>query len=210
MFGGNQKKMNALTDTPVIKLDNLLTEQELATINELFDANIPENSEEFGELGRLNVLLYGFPTHLVDKLTNIVNASRELSDPSGPLELVLAPSGAEYNSKYGSPVLRPHYDGDWTEVIIDFQLSSSTNTEWPLGVDLNTYTLDDNSGIAFNPNKGVHWRPHKNFQPGEYVRMIFFRFFNPNNPQNNDDLNEIHPTHEALIAVADYRDALDY
>ena len=36
--------------------------------------------------------------------------------------------------------------------------------------------MEDNSALIFHPNKYVHWRPIKEFLPGESVTMIFFRF----------------------------------
>lgn len=80
----------------------------------------------------------------------------------------------EYSNKYGTPNLPPHTDGDSTELIINFQLDS--NTQWDLGIGTNVYSLTDNSALVFNGNHHVHWRTHKVFKDGEYVRMIFFRF----------------------------------
>jgi hypothetical protein len=189
--------------TEVIKLDNIFTEQELEEISALYESNVEKNSELFTELGRLHVLLYGFPQRLADKLTDLVTERLGLDSP---LELVLAPNAAEYSSKYGSPQLSPHYDGDWTDVIIDFQLSS--NTSWPIGVELEAHTLQDNSGVMFNPNKGMHWRPQKDFKPGEYVRMVFFRFKDPVNPTNNDGKQIAKPDNEHFQAVAAYANSL--
>ena len=91
----------------------------------------------------------------------------------------------EYNSKYGQPNLPPHFDGDVTDVIVNYQLDSNTN--WGVGVNEEVYTLVDNSAVIFNPNEDIHWRPIKEFQEGEYVRMAFFRFWNKDNPSDYSD-----------------------
>lgn len=198
---------NPNPNSTVLKLDNIFSPQELQELNDLFDLNaaIQENSEYFPQLGRLNVLLYGspaFPQHLVDKLTAAVSSQLGHLD----LELVLAPGAAEYSSKYGQPELLPHYDGDWTDLIVDFQLSS--NTVWPIGVELSTYTLEDNSGLIFNPNGSLHWRPRKNFKDGEYVRMIFFRFHNSTNPTNNEGREKAGPDDQHHKDVLTYLESL--
>jgi hypothetical protein len=56
----------------------------------------------------------------------------------------------------------------------------SSNTDWGLGLNEEVYYLKDNSAILFNGNKEIHWRPHKEFKSGEYVKMIFVRFHTPN------------------------------
>lgn len=189
----------------VTKLDNLFTEQELQELNDLFEANIKDNSEDFEPLGRLHVLLYNFPRKFVERLETLVRAKLD-PNPDRELSLVLAPIAAEYNSKYGAPQLSPHYDGDWTDLIIDFQLSS--NTVWPIGVELESYELEDNSAVAFNPNKRLHWRQQKKFNEGEYVRMIFFRFNQTENPSNNDGIEVARLDDEHHHEVRRYVDSL--
>lgn len=88
----------------------------------------------------------------------------------------------EYSNEYGKPNLPPHFDGDSTDLIVNYQLES--NTQWDVGVDLKTYSLEDNSAIIFNPNEHIHWRPHKEFGDGEYVKMMFFRFYNRVHPND--------------------------
>ncbi len=79
----------------------------------------------------------------------------------------------EYNKKYGTPNLPPHFDGDSSDVIVNYQISS--NTSWGIGLGTELYGLEDNSALVFNPNKNIHWRPEKIFNDDEYVKMIFFR-----------------------------------
>lgn len=153
------------------------------------------------ELGRLNIEGLKLPTETLDRITRLVN---QLLDPPQPLEMVTPPLCVIYSAEYGDPRLPPHFDGDFTDFIIDYQLDSSTT--WPLGADLSVYPLKDNSAVGFNPNKTIHWRPEKQFQPGEYVTMIFFRFVNSENPSDNSHLPH-HPDDEVFKEVAAFRDS---
>lgn len=81
---------------------------------------------------------------------------------------------AEYSGKYGTPNLPPHFDGETSDIIINYQFNS--NTSWDLGIGTDIYKLENNSAIVFNANEHIHWRPHKTFTNDEYVKMIFFRF----------------------------------
>jgi hypothetical protein len=80
---------------------------------------------------------------------------------------------AIYSNKYGTPSLPPHFDWDSNDLIVNFQLTS--NTSWDVGINLDLYSVVDNSALVFNANTEVHWRPHKTFNDGEYIEMIFFR-----------------------------------
>ncbi len=92
-----------------------------------------------------------------------------------------------YSSEYGEPNLPPHFDGDSTDLIINYQLDS--NTSWDIALDTEVYPMEDNSALIFNPNESIHWRPHKTFKEGEYVRMVFFRFYNPAGRSDYSHLN---------------------
>lgn len=111
----------------------------------------------------------------------------------------------EYNKKYGTPNLPPHFDGDQSEIIINYQISS--NTSWDIGLNKDLYKIKNNSAIVFNPNKNIHWRPHKVFAEGEYVRMIFFRFQDVNNTVNNLHLR-YSKNHEIYDEANKLRDSL--
>lgn len=92
----------------------------------------------------------------------------------------------EYNNKFGQPKLPPHYDHDNCDLIINYQLSS--NTEWDIGLNTELYSLKDNAALIFNGNIYPHWRPHKEFKDNEYIKMIFFRFYNSKNPSDYSHL----------------------
>lgn len=126
-------------------------------------------AEELGriQIGNISDLL---PQKIIDTLDSIGKSAVEY-----PVQMdhILY---TEYNKKYGKPNLPPHFDGDTNDFIINMQLSS--NTSWDLGLNFNTYTLKDNSALIFNGNTEIHWRKHKEFQDGEYVKMLFIRFYN--------------------------------
>ena len=150
------------------KFNNVFTEIELYIIKRsLFSAE-----EEVQSIyGRLTLCYFGLPQVLIKK---VMNLCREVSEE----DLVYDGSvmAVEYNNKYGKPNLPPHFDGDDNSMIFNFQIES--NTKWPMGINTNVEELEDNSAIAFHPNENIHWRTHKEFNSGEYVKMLFIRFEN--------------------------------
>lgn len=188
----------------IYRLDSLLSEEEVSTITNLID-NLPDSElDEDPRYGRLKFHGLAIPQHIQDKLTNLV---LEL-DTEATLEMVYPSFGVEYSIKHGNnPNLPTHFDGDFNEAIIAYQLESSPNTVWPLGINLETYALQDNDAILFNPNANVHWRPIRAFTPDEYVRMIFFRFFNPVDRSDYSYLPN-HPDDEAFKEANQLRDSL--
>lgn len=121
-------------------------------------------------LGRIQTgsLFIEIPISIREKLNKIANDNLDFENDLSGITYV------EYNSIYGTPDLPPHYDGDNNDLIINCQLFS--NTSWPVGIGLNTYELEDNSALVFNGNTNIHWRPHKKFKDGEFLKMIFVRF----------------------------------
>lgn len=152
-------------------------------------------------LGRLQIgnIAPQMPQDMKDKLEALA------SDFAGVKLTLDHAAYAEYNGKYGTPNLPPHFDGDTNDLIINYQLES--NTDWDLGIDLATYNLEDNSALVFNANTTVHWRVHKEFKEGEYVKMLFIRFYEAGNrkdysfvPMNSMD--------EVFAEIRNFRDSL--
>ena len=183
-----------------IRFDDFFSAEELEYLErDLLDPRVTSHIDQ--HLGRKRLEGVILPPYCQSKLEDLVN---ELSGLN--LIMNMPPQYVEYSSEYGEPNLNPHYDGDFNEFIIDYQFQS--NTSWPLGVDLELHELQDNSAILFRPNGSAHWRPRKTFQPGEYVRMFFFRFFDPNNPADNSHLPNHHQD-EAFSEVNAFRDSLN-
>lgn len=117
-------------------------------------------------------------------LTKLSSIAKKMSTDELKFDRI---SAVEYSGKYGTPNLPIHYDHDDIDLIVNYQFAS--NTKWDIGVGTNTYSLEDNSAIIFNPNKYAHWRPHKKFNNEEYVQMIFMRFQNAKNINDYSNLN---------------------
>jgi len=200
--------------TGITKLSNVFTDNELAYINNLINSfDIPLNDDGSyvsfkdnngtgicEELGRIQIGTLPISDEIRSKLISIANQISEI-----PLELDHF-LYAEYNNKYGVPVLPAHFDHDTNDLVFDFQLDS--NTSWDLGVDKAVYSLENNSALIFNANKHIHWRPHKVFSEGEYVKMIFARFFNPVERSDYSNLDYT-INHDVFKEVNEFRDSLN-
>ena len=156
----------------MIKINQVFTQKELALLN---NAISKCSFEADPDLGRQKTNLR-LPAKIIQNVEKIVkeNYSKNLS--------ISSIAYVEYNKKFGNPNLPPHFDHDNTNIIVNFQLSSNIN--WPLGLDMELYNMEDNSALIFSPNDIIHWRPHKTFNDEEYVKMIFFRLVDANNIKN--------------------------
>jgi hypothetical protein len=180
----------------ISKIKNVFTQDQL---NVLYKAISTYKTDIDNNLGRIRIgdIKISFTEDMKDRVNEIVKQAIGL-----PLILDHA-LYVEYNKKYGCPNLPPHFDGDKNDLIINFQLSA--NTSWDLGLNTNLYKIEDNSAIVFNGNTEIHWRPHKEFKDGEYVKMIFMRFFNPVNTSDYSYLSN-NPSDEIFKSVREIRD----
>lgn len=181
-------------------ITQLFLDEELQTFNDLLNKTSDRLSPDQA-LGRKqnSIYLTDLPSKMVEKLNKMI------SDLSGSTLALASITFAEYSSKDGEPNLPPHFDGDTIDMIIDFQLES--NISWDLGVNKELYPLEDNSAIVFNPNTNIHWRPHRRFEDGEYVKMLFFRFYNYVNESDYSHMR-YSQDHEILKPIHDFRDSL--
>lgn len=211
-------------DTKII--DNLLSEKEISIFNNITkDLEAPK--DEYGNfifddqdsyisvskyLGRIQFNINNisdlFPVknlELADKSLTI--RLTKLANSISGLDLTLSSiTYVEYSSRYGTPSLPPHYDGDNNDLIINYQFDS--NTRWDLGVNFETYEIKNNSALVFNPNKTAHWRPNKIFNDGDFVKMIFFRFAKKENPTDYSDLQKFWPNDEVFKNICEFRNSL--
>ena len=153
------------------RIDNIFLKKELAQINDIIKHSPTSIHKDLGRKQFLHSPNLTFELEV--KLTEI---ARKFSDKPLKFNNALA---VEYSPLYGKPNLPPHLDGSSDDLIINIQLAS--NTVWDIGLNLQRYTLNDNSALVFNPNKEIHWRTHKQFKEGDYVRMLFVRFCNSEN-----------------------------
>lgn len=162
---------NIVKDRGYLKINKLFSQDEINILSNL--VNNPNGQKVQEIYGRMR---YFGPFEPVDEaikfedlLTEKVNSL--LNTRFLPCKITLC---VTYSLEYGEPSLPPHFDGDSTDLILNYQLES--NTTWPVGVGTEVVELEDNSAILFNPNEQVHWRTRKKFNKGEYVKMVFIRF----------------------------------
>lgn len=181
----------------IIKFENVFTKEQLKTIKEVISSSeIDQINTELGRLQYKSPL--DFPFDLLNEINYLIFKNFN-NLALGPVSVV------EYSAKYGKPNLPVHYDHDSSDLVFNFQLES--NTSWDIGIDKTVYSLKDNEAILFNPNKYTHWRPHKTFKDGEYVKMIFFRFHNPTEISDYSHLG-LSQDNEIFKEVREFRDSL--
>jgi len=198
----------------IYKIDNVFSEKQLELINYFVKKNkvkkdsngdYPDREKDYlngnGIDKRLGRLQYGIKNNdilqrLKGELENSVNG---LFNSNLYLSSI---TYAEYSAEFGEPNLPIHWDHDDTEIIFNYQLDSTTN--WEIGVDKNVYVMENNSALIFNPNAYTHWRPIKTFIPGEYVRMIFFRFKSIDGQINYKSL-DYSVDHEIFDEIREFR-----
>jgi hypothetical protein len=163
--------LKSLDPRGYLKVNNLFSQSEVVTLKKLVSQPHWQKVQEiygrmryFGPFKPIDVEL-DFEIKLTEKINNL------LKTDFPPCQITMCTT---YSLEYGEPELPPHFDGDSTDLILNYQLES--NTDWPVGVDQEIVKLEDNSAIMFNPNVKIHWRPRKLFNKDEYVTMIFFRF----------------------------------
>lgn len=152
-------------------IKNVLSQEQIDVIQELI-AGCPtrERQEIYGRYMYHDVIWKERATFRETILEKVIELT-------GKPYRVVGSVTAEYTAEAGKPNLPPHFDGDQTDLIMTYQLSS--NRQWGVGVDLKVYDLEDNDGVIFHPNECIHWRPHVEFKDGEFVRVMFIRFALP-------------------------------
>lgn len=182
---------------PISIVNNIFSQDE---IERIYDSVSNSNSVVDTHLGRLKVTIEdGLSSKTIDKLEDIVMDVTNMKLEMGGAVYV------EYNNLYGTPNLPTHVDADSTDILINIQLES--NTIWDIGLNLETYRLNDNSGLLFNPNEEIHWRVHKEFSDGEYVKMLFIRFYNSSNFSDYSHLPNTE-SHDMFKEAREFRDSL--
>ena len=191
----------ALGSERYLKLDNVFSENTVKILQSFFkNSKVQQLQEEYGRM------LYFGPhsNHSLAEEKIELELTKKINDLlKETLPVVEISACVEYSAKYGEPGLPPHFDGDPTDLIVNYQLEA--NTDWPLGLDTKTVKLDNNSALLFNPNTSIHWRPIKKFKEGEYVKMIFFRFIDPVNPTDNSNVR-FDQTHKVFDEARKVRD----
>jgi hypothetical protein len=183
---------------PIRIINNIFSKDEIDRIYESVSNNESVVDTKLGRI-QYNQIIDAIDDTTSNKLHDIVMRITNTNLKMGGVVYV------EYNNLYGTPNLPPHVDADSTDILMNIQLES--NTVWELGLNLKTYSLKDNSGLLFNPNENIHWRVHKKFLDGEYVKMLFIRFYNSANFSNNSHLPN-NENHDMFKEAREFRDSL--
>lgn len=180
----------------ITKLNNIFSFAEIELINDAISLHTIDIDSNLGR-GIIGDIKNQLPKEVKDKLYKIIS---DISSAPLAIDHIIY---VEYNSKYGKPNLPPHFDGDTNDFIINMQLDS--NTTWDIGLNLETYTLENNSALVFNANTEIHWRTHKEFKEGEYVSMLFIRFYNleKRSDYSHVPMNQIDPIFEEARKLRD-------
>ena len=82
----------------------------------------------------------------------------------------------DIDGKEEIPSLRPHFDR-FNEPRFTFDYQINSNVSWPIYVEGTEFVLKNNEALTFSGTHQVHWRPKKDFIPGEFVEMIFCHLY---------------------------------
>jgi len=149
---------------------DIFTEQETEDIYSLIDYHKAENTAIVSIYAQ-KVWFTQFPENIIQKVKSI--AEKEYGE-----ELTLeGMSFARYSIEYGErPNLTPHYDNNFIEqrLTLDIQLRSSI--KWPIVVEDNRFTLNNNEGLTFSGTHQIHWREFVDFEKEDFVEMLFCHF----------------------------------
>lgn len=148
-----------------IILDNVFTDSQIIAIKKIVASKKPDLFEP--QHGRY---LIGLDNMLSEDIKDrLLSLAKECTGE----DLILSNLGYSlYSPEYGTPELKPHIDGNDTEFVIDYQLSS--NVDWDVYVEGERYSLKDNQAITFAGSDQIHWRPIKKFNSGDRLEMIYF------------------------------------
>ena len=198
---GLVKINNVFSDNEIIELSSSIIDHVASLVHK--DYELFEQSGPNSELGRFQVgsivdfFSRDFELRFRTKMENKVYKITKSKMNMGSVIYV------EYSKKYGEPNLPPHFDGDSSDLIINYQLDS--NISWSLGLNKSLYSLENNSALVFNPNTNIHWRPIIDFNKGDYVKMIFFRFKNSEIDNDYSHLSKLMQNDPMFVEVDMYR-----
>ena len=94
-----------------------------------------------------------------------------------------------YSLEHGIPKLHPHKDNADSVCILDYQLDG--NIQWDIFVEEESFALKNNDALIADVCNNLHWREPKKFIVGEFLTMIYFLFYDPENIVRNRTQDEI-------------------
>lgn len=164
-------------DFPNKIFKNVLTQEEYS---EVYDLVSKATNVAFQEALSYNIFHITLPEPIIDKLTAIAEevSGTKVKRPEynvSRYETVTSNCGKTY-----TPILYPHTDDAFIVPKITLDLQLRTNVSWDIAVDnwdsVELYTLSDNEMLSFSGTHQVHWRPKREFKPGEFLDMMFLHF----------------------------------
>jgi hypothetical protein len=130
------------------------------------------------------------PASILSKANDLI---KEFSDKDKRRYSFMYFTLVEYNNEFGMPQLGPHKDTCAFTGTILCQLDS--NVSWDIYVEGIPYTLVDNSALLINARDQDHWRMHKEFNDGDYLKMVFLHYLDLDDQEINvsspDQLHEV-------------------
>lgn len=157
-------------------IKNVFTQAQIDFINQLILDNSDKLSTQYAlERGREDIVLTtdGVPvfekTHPIAK--EICDRVLSFFDEGTFLDNI---TYSEYNNKHTNPNLPPHKDPIHTEQGLTFDYLIDANVDWPICIEKDCFTLENNSAIIFSPCNQYHHRPELIFNDGDYVKILFF------------------------------------
>jgi|688.fasta_scaffold34409_4 hypothetical protein len=177
-------------------IDKELATREIVEWDDAVDSNWHEKKIiriKRNNLGRLDINELQLPSHIVNK---VVSLAKENCQLDLKIERLISVTYAEYNLKYGQPILEVHKDRDpirngeithtgGAGVVLTYQLDS--NISWQVGSNKDLYTIPDNGILMLYPRQDYHWRTIRKWNEGDFVKVLFFEMFTPNSPKVIDD-----------------------
>jgi hypothetical protein len=151
------------------------------------DKDIDNVVSYFTGYGRIDIKHFILEDSVISKLLKLVKDNCDSTYTDIDFDFVMY---SEYTKDSGGiPKLEPHLDvTSHSTLILDYQLKA--NKSWGIKIDNKIFALEDNDGVLFDPYNEIHSRPVEDFEDGESVAMIFFRF-KSSNPLNERDKNLI-------------------
>ncbi len=175
-------------------INNVFSEAEIRDIESAILAK-KEDTEIQTFLGRTRLDyshedIYKLPQSILNKANDLI---KEFSDKDSRRYSFRYFTLVEYNKEFGMPQLGPHKDTCAFTGSVLCQIES--NISWDIYVEGIPYTLVDNSALLINPRDQDHWRMHKEFNDGDYVKMVFLHYLDLDdsemNMSNADQLHEV-------------------
>ena len=170
------RRMKPFTDNRIIK--DIFTEEDYEAIYKVVD-NLDMDSTKLVESMGQRAYLTSLGEPIREKL------EKRVQELYGEDWILKAYQFARYTKKWGYETkLYPHLDDAFEDhkITLDVQLKSTI--AWPIVVEGQEFTLNDNEGVFFSGTDQVHWRKKMDLSEDDVVDMIFCHCSNPTHPDS--------------------------